>query len=246
MKPINLNDVNLYIEKNIGNFHKKRIANIENFHLSEAIKREKPYLFRAKPILRTEKIIRKFIDSHIASYEEVIFNDFLKELALFVNGKVYSGEKSKLKGIDLQFNHNGTLYIISIKPETNWGNSNQIATMKANFATAQHTLKTNDANINIVCINGCCYGTDDDQDKGIYHKYCGQKFWQLISGSENIYTDIIEPLGHNIYKKNNDFMEAYSRRINLFTSEFGNMFCNEDGAINWEKLLELNSSQLPC
>ncbi|MCB1935052.1 MAG: hypothetical protein KDF59_03835 [Nitrosomonas sp.] len=27
-------------------------------------------------------------------------------------------------------------------------------------------------------------------------KYCGQQFWEFISGTSNLYTDIIEPLGH--------------------------------------------------
>ncbi len=78
--------------------------------------------------------------------------------------------------------------------------------------------------------------------KGDYFKYCGQKFWEFISGNSVLYTDIIEPLGHKAKERNNDFIKAYSKRINKFTLEFGEQFCNYDGDINWENLVKFNSS----
>ena len=36
--------------------------------------------------------------------------------------------------------------------------------------------------------------------------------------------------------------EAYAKRINKFTLEFGNLFCDADGAIDWERLVRFNSS----
>ncbi len=156
---------------------------------------------------------------------------------------MYGGWKSGIPGIDLEFDYESVRYIVNIKSGPNWGNSSQISKMKSDFKTAQRTLRTSNSKLNIVCVNGCCYGRDNNPDKGDYYKYCGQKFWEFISSSECLYTDIITPLGHKAQEKNDDFIKAYANRINMFTLEFGTMFCNENGEIDWEKLVKLNSSK---
>jgi hypothetical protein len=115
--------------------------------------------------------------------------------------------------------------------------------MIADFNTAKKTLRTSNSNLQIVCVNGCCYGIDENPDKGGYFKFCGQRFWEYIGGSENIYTDIIEPLGHDAKKKNDDFTEKYSNMLNRFTKEFIDTFCDSNGAVDWIKLIEYNSGK---
>lgn len=117
--------------------------------------------------------------------------------------------------------------------------------MIADFKTAKKTLRTSNSNLNIVAVNGCCYGRDNKPDKGDYYKYCGQSFWQFISGESNLYTELIEPLGHKAKERNDDFIKSYSQMINKFTKEFTIDFCEENGAINWNKLVKLNSSIKP-
>ena len=199
-------------------------------------------MFRAKHLLTSEEIIRSLVDAHISSNEETIFGDWLEGLAIFINNKVYDGWKSGIQGIDLEFDHQDIRYIVNIKSGPNWGNSSQLSKMQSDFKTAQRTLRTSNSKLNITCVNGCCYGRDSNPDKGGYYKYCGQKFWQFISGNENLYTHIIEPLGYKAKEKNDDFIEAHSKQINLFTLEFGKLFCHINGAINWEKLVKFNSS----
>lgn len=97
---------------------------------------------------------------------------------------MYGGWKSGIPGIDLEFDHESVRYIVNIKSGPNWGNSSQISKMKSDFKTAQRTLRTSNSKLNIVCVNGCCYGLDNNPDKGDYYKYCGQKFWEFISGNE--------------------------------------------------------------
>ncbi|MDR1505532.1 MAG: hypothetical protein LBI67_00345 [Treponema sp.] len=71
----------------------------------------------------------------------------------------------------------------------------------------------------MLCINGCCYGKDNNPDKGSYYKYCGQAFWEFIGGNANIYTDIIEPLGYKAKERNDDYMIKYSRMMSLRGAE---------------------------
>ena len=244
MKPLNLEDIVNYVEHNIGSFHQKRIMSLDGLKLSDVLKRKNPYMFKAKHVLTSEQIVKSLVDAHISSNEETIFGDWLEGLAIFINGKVYAGRKSGISGIDLEFDKDNIRYIISIKSGPNWANGSQLKKMKSDFNTAKKILRTSQSGINVVPINGCCYGKSSKPDKGDYFKYCGQQFWEFISGNSNLYLEIIEPLGHFAKERNEDFIQSYSQMINKFTFEFGQKFCLKDGAIDWQKLVTFNSEAI--
>lgn len=241
MKPLNLNDVKKYVEENIGTFHQKRIEGLSNLKLKTVLSKKNPYLFKAKYNKTAEDIIKSITDAFISSQEETIFGDWLEGLAIFINSKVYNGVKSGINGIDLEFSKDGIRYIVAIKSGPNWGNSSQIQKMVSDFKSAKKTLRTSNSQLNVVAVNGCCYGRDSNPDKGDYYKYCGQKFWEFISGDDNLYLKIIDPLGHKAREKNEEFIDSYSRTINSFTKDFANSFFLSDGSIDWVKLLKYNS-----
>lgn len=241
MNLLNIDEIQNYIENNIGTFHRKRLQSIENLKLHKILKRKNPYLFKAKNILTAQDLVQSLVDAHLSSQEETIFGEFLEGLAVFINGKVFGGTKSSAEGIDLEFCKDSTHYIISIKSGPNWGNSSQINRMKDNFRKAKRILRTSNSQLNITAINGCCYGKDRNPDKGDYFKYCGQKFWEFISGNKDLYTEIIKPLGYRAKEKNEEFLQAYSRLINNFTLEFNQKFCST-GLIDWKALVIFNSS----
>lgn len=242
MERLNLKDVTQYVEENIGIFHKKRIQSLDSLKLSKVLKRKNPYLFKAKYLLTAEKIIRSLLDAHISSNEETIFGDWLEGLAIFINNKVYKGRKSGITGIDLEFDNENIRYIVNIKSGPNWGNSSQIKKMVDDFKTAKKTLRTSSSKLQIIAVNGCCYGRENNPDKGDYYKFCGQKFWEFISGDSNLYTEIIEPLGNKAKERNDDFIKSHSQMVNKFTKEFIEEFCNKEGDIDWTKIVRLNSA----
>lgn len=241
MNPLVVGEVTKYVERNIGSFHAKRLVSLDKLKLTSVLRRKNPYLFRAKAILTSEDIIRVLLDAHLSSNEETIFGDWLEGLAIYINERVYGGKKSGILGIDLEFDLGSVRHIVAIKSGPNWGNSSQIAKMKLDFVKAKQTLRTSASGIQIVAINGCCYGKCNRTDKGEYFKFCGQRFWQFISGDENLYAEIVEPLGKNARAKNDEFYDSYSRVINKFTFEFAKEFCSTDGSIDWGKLVKLNS-----
>lgn len=242
MKQLSLENVTQYVEEHIGTFHQKRIAGLNDLRLRKVLGKKNPYLFKAKYILTAQDIIKSLTDAFISSQEETIFGDWLEGLAIFINGKVYDGRKSGIPGIDLEFDKDGARYIVTIKSGPNWGNSSQIGKMRADFKTAQKTLRTSNSRLNIVAVNGCCYGRDSRPDKGDYFKYCGQSFWEFISGDKDLYIKIIEPLGHKAKERNDDFIQSYSQMINKFTKEFADTFCLDSGSIDWSKLVCFNSA----
>lgn len=241
MKLLRLEDVTAYVENNIHLFHSKRLQNLENLKLTKILKRKNPYLFKAKNILTAQDLVKTLLNAHLSSQEETIFGDFLEGLAIYINQKVYGGKKSSAEGIDLELDRDGIRYIVGIKSGPNWGNSSQINKMRDNFKKAKRILRTSNSNLQIIAVNGCCYGRDNNPDKGDYFKYCGQEFWTFISGSKDLYIEIIEPLGHRAKEKNDKFLEEYSKIINKFTFEFGKNYC-VDGKIDWSALVKFNSS----
>ncbi len=240
-KNLLIDEIYTYVQMNIGFFHQKRIDRLNSLKLDTVLKRKNPYLFKAKNVLTAQQIIQGIVDAHLSSNEETIFGDWLEGLAIFINKKVYGGWKSGITGIDLEFNKDGVRFIVTIKSGPNWGNSGQIAKMRDNFRKAIRTLRTSHSGIQVMAVNGCCYGYDNHPDKGDYLKYCGQEFWYFISGDENIYTEIIEPLGYKAKQKNEEFLTSYFNILNKFTAEFVQRFCHKNGAIDWEKLVKFNS-----
>ena len=236
-----LTEVTRYVEENIGMFHQKRIDRLQKLQLKTVLKKKNPYLFRAKHLMTAEEIVRALTDAFISSNEETVFGDWLEGLAIFINQKVYNGRKSGIKGVDLEFDKDSVRQIVNIKSGPNWGNSSQIAKMRDDFRTAIKTLRTSNSGLVVVAVNGCCYGRDNRPDKGDYFKYCGQRFWEFISGDKNLYKNIIEPLGHRAKEKNEAFGESYAKMINKFTREFANEFCEESGGIDWGKFVDFNS-----
>lgn len=240
MKAINLEDVRQYVAKNIGSFHQQRLDNLQKLKLAAVLKRKNPYLYRAKNVLLAQDYVKSLLEAHLSSNEETIFGDFLENLARFISKQTTNGHKSSTKGIDLEFIEGGVTYLVTIKSGPNWGNSSQIDKMVQNFKTAKKILRTNSRKTNVVAVNGCCYGIDNKPDKGDYLKLCGQAFWTFISGNQNLYTEIIEPLGFEAKKRNDDFAKEYAVILNSFTKSFMDDFC-PDGVIDWEKLVRFNS-----
>ena len=243
MKELNVTEITDYVEENVGTFHKKRIDRLKKLKLKTVLKKKNPYLFKAKHVTTAADIVKGIADAFISSNEETIFGDWLEGLAIFINQKVYGGWKSGSRNIDLEFDKDSIRYIVNIKSGPNWGNSSQVSKMKADFLSVKKTLRTSNSKMIIVAVNGCCYGTDHKPDKGDYYKYCGQSFWEFISGNKNLYTDIIEPLGYKAKEKNEEFIEAYTKMLNKFTREFSNEFCKEDGEIDWMKFVLFNSGK---
>jgi hypothetical protein len=221
-------------------FHKKLLEGVSKLKLKELLKRKNPYLFRAKAVDIAGEFVTQLLDAYLSSKEETIFGDFLEALAIHICEAAFNGRKSTAEGIDLEFERDGTRYIVSIKSGPNWGNSQQIKRMQANFSQAQKIA----GKAKLEAINGCCYGKESNQHRGTYRKLCGQDFWELVSGVDNFYQQIIEPLGVDAKSRTDTFEQKYAEVVNKFTIEFIAEFCTGTGAIDWDKLVEFNSGRI--
>ena len=234
-----------YVADNIGSFHQNRLQKLNELKLNNLLSRKNPYLFKSKNIVTVADLIKSLLDAHLSSQEETLFGDFLEGLAVHIAETVLNGQKSGIEGIDLEFTKNDVRYIVSIKSGPNWGNSSQQSDMKNCFRRAIQTIRQGNAGVAVQAVNGCCYGRESKSDKGTHLKICGQEFWELISNDQDLYTRIIEPLGHDAKKRNDNFMENYGTVVNRFSRDFTNDFCSETGAIDWPKLVAFISGATP-
>jgi hypothetical protein len=243
VKSVTIHELKQYVNENIVVFHESRLRRLEDIELHEVLKKKNPYLFRAKNITVASDLITGILDAFLSSSEEELFGQFLEELALFVIDQTYGGKKSPAEGIDCEFQNDGIHYILSIKSGVNWGNSSQQKKQETNFQNALRVLKQSRHTKGAEAVLGCCYGKTKTTFLRGYHKIVGQNFWYFISGNENLYTDIIEPLGHKAREHNDKFLKQKGRVINLFTQEFIASYCS-DGSIDWQKLVRFNSGNL--
>lgn len=241
MNDLDIDDVVRYVQENIGVFHTKRIESLGKLELAKVLKRKNIYLFKAKNTQTASQIVNGIVDAYSSSREETLFGNWLEGLAIYINQLVYDGVKSGIEGIDLEFTDNDRRYIVTIKSGPHWANSSSKKKMKLDFIRAAKTIRTSGSGVSVVPINGCCYGIDNKPDKGDYQMLCGQRFWKFISNRNDLYEEIIQPLGHLAHEKNSVFEQEYCKMVNKFTREFSNTYCLDSGEIDWKKLIELNS-----
>lgn len=244
MKKLDLSEVKNYVSSNIGSFHETRLRLIEEIDLKKIFRKKNPYLFKAKNINRPWKLIEAILEAYLSASEEKVFGDFLEDLAVFISSKTCGGTKSSSTGIDFEFTNKGCRYIVSVKSGPNWGNSSQQRKQQEDFQKAIKVLRQSKRVTNVQAVLGICYGNTRPNFLRGYWKFVGQSFWYFISGNENLYTDIIEPLGHKAKERNTEFAKKSDALATRLTKEFMTEFCNKDGAINWDRLVKFNSGNL--
>ena len=240
MKVLNSTDILKFMDREFVKFYKSETEILKKATLSDILEKKNPYLLKTKNVALVHDLVVGALDAFLSSSEEKIFGDFLEELAIFISERTCGGRKSPATGIDLEFENEGTRYLVSIKSGPNWGNNAQHRRQEQDFQAAVRVLRQSRRNVNIEPVLGICYGKVRTSHLRGYLKVVGQNFWCLISGEKKLYTDIIEPIGYRAKQHNNAFLKQKDKVVNLFTQQFLDEFC-EEGAINWKKLVEFNS-----
>jgi len=147
-----------FVNREIVRFHQARLRRLEEISLTEVLRKKNPYLFRAKNMLTASELVRAILDAFLSSSEEKLFGDFLEQLALFISQQTCGGIKSSAQGIDLEFDREGTHYLVSIKSGPNWGNSSQYARLEEDFKRAVKVQRQAHLAARIQPVLGICYG----------------------------------------------------------------------------------------
>jgi site-specific DNA-methyltransferase (cytosine-N4-specific) len=248
MKKVNYEKIEMFIASDVVEpFYQKRIEKLKNIKMKDVMKRKNPYLFKAKNIQTAGDLVKDILDAFLSSQEETIFGDLLENLAINVNKSIFNGYKAeqiKFRSVDLIFKRDKKVYIVGIKSGPNWGNADQINTMRKNLKEAKRILKEEGETNEIISINGCIYGRDNvsfkkhESDSDLdYFKLCGQKFWELITGDNDFYKKLIQPLDKEVKKRDDLFKETYVEKINEMTKDLIELFYTKD-RLDWDKIVE--------
>ena len=231
----------------VSPFYSKRSEAIRTLNLEKILKRKNPYLFRAKNILSAGEMAAQILSAHLSSQEETIFGNLMEELAIHICGGVFGGVKPPEKiwrSIDLIFDDGDTRYLVGIKSGPSWGNADQINAMKRNFKAARQLTRDEGWSGEIICVNGVMYGTDNvpfKEDKSdaelSYFKFCGQQFWELVSGDEDLYTKIIFPLGEKARLRDEEFQSLCVKAENRLAKDILDRFVEND-EVQWKRMVE--------
>lgn len=245
MTEAQLDKVRNFIADNIGKFHAGVLAKVrdpKNINLDILLSRFNPYLYKAKALENAHEFVKRLLEDKLRRSEGTQFGQLLENIAVFVGGMLYDGRKSAGKSVDLEFTRDGKHFVVSVKSGPNWGNRSQHASMESDFRTAKKIAGQGGMGGDKIFVVGSCYGRKGNQNQASHIRYCGQEFWRFLSGDDDLYLKIIEPLGHQAAKRNDEFNTAYDQLLNKLTQEFANRFC-VDGRIQWERLVEFNSAR---
>lgn len=227
-------------------FYIKRVADLQALSLNAVLRRKNPYLFKAKNIELAGELVKGIVDAFLSSQEETVFGNLLEGFAIFISTRLYGGFKSERRSLDLEFRRGDKYYIVGIKSGPSWGNSDQINRMKDNFKAARMALREQGVTDEIIAVNGCIYGKDrnplkrDVDPEKTYFKYCGQDFWEFISGDPDLYREMIVPIDEEAKQKDEVFKAAYVAKVNEMTEAFMQSFMTAH-QIDWVKLVDFVS-----
>jgi hypothetical protein len=244
MKALDQQALLTFINEHIDTFHNARLNRLSKIKLREILKKKNPYLFKAKNLVTPDALISSMLDAFLSSSEEELFGQFLESVAIFVSEQTCGGRKSSGEGIDLEFDDDGTRYLVAIKSGVHWGNSSQQKKLRENFQRAVAVQKQARSSLKIQPVLGCCYGNAKDTDNGLYIRKVGQSFWSFISGNQQLYLSLIEPIGYQATLHNEHFAQGRLALQTRLVEEFSKDFCFPDGEIDWKRLIQFNSANM--
>lgn len=232
-----------FLENKINTIHISLIEELQSIELSDIIININPFLLDKMDTKQAGYTVQYFLDKFINSIQEKMILRSIKDTAIFINNLVFGGWKSDLTGIDLEFCRDGLHYIVVINSAPDADNNNSIMKIYNDILIAQRLLKNSYPDVITQPAIGCYFGNEQNPDQGKYYKFCGQKFWEFISGEQYLYKHIFKVFRHNTKEEFTEYIVSYSKLINNFTKEFVNDFCNKDGSIDWDRLVEFNSAK---
>ncbi|MEZ4642800.1 MAG: PmeII family type II restriction endonuclease [Chloroflexota bacterium] len=220
MENLDLDDVCQYVNHHIIDFHQRKITSLEQLTLKKLLSKN-PYLFKAKHITTASQLMEGLLEAFLSSSEEKLFGDFLEGLAVFIASKTSGGHKSTAQGVDLEFIDRNIHFIVSIKSGPNWGNSSQHKKLAQDLRNAVTRVKQSRNNLKVEPVLGICYGkTRTSYTSDGYLKVVGQNFWTLISSNQDLYTDIIEPIGYKAKEHHDAFLVERGRVSNVYRTTY--------------------------
>ena len=229
------------IAHSLEEFYNSLLAKIDTINISDIMKRKNPYLYRAKGIQSATEIVEGVLAATVSSSEETIFgNCFFEPLAIAASG----GVKALAEGVDIMVDDRdeNTIHAIAVKSGPSVFNADSKKRQEQNFNAARKLAQQAKAIYDPII--GYSYGKKKSTGKGrptIYRELAGQDFWAELTGDSDFYLKIILYMGNKPEQYLERYRESYNRASNRLVKQFTEKFCDDEGNIDWEMLVQFNS-----
>lgn len=229
------------IAKALEEFYASLLSKIDKINIQDIMKKKNPYLYRAKAMQSAAEIVESVLSATISSSEETIFgNCFFEPLAIAASG----GSKALAEGIDIMIENRGEniIHAVAVKSGPSVFNADSKKRQEQNFTAARKLAQQAHAQYDPII--GYSYGKKRSTGNGkptIYRELAGQDFWYELTGDRDFYLKIITYMGTKPEQYLEQYRESYNRASNRLVMQFTTLFCDEDGTINWMKLVKFNS-----
>lgn len=225
----------------LNHFYVSLVAKIDSLSIKTVMRKKNPYLFRAKDMQGAAQIVDAILSAYVSSSEETIFgNLFFEPIAT----AAVQGQKALAPGIDIIVEGDDVIFAIAVKSGTNVFNSSSKKKQEQDFAAAGKLAQQ--ARKRYVPIIGYSYGKKKNGTKAIpkmYAELAGQDFWEELTGDCDFYLKLIHYIDRLPKTHIDAFEAAYQKAQNRLVKEFTQLFCLDDGSINWDALVIFNSGR---
>ena len=236
----------------LDSFYQKRSAALNDLKLIKTLKRKNPYLYRASGVADASEIVEEILRAHVSSSDETLFgNEFFEPLAKWVaqqanSRQTHTVSTSDGEGVDVTITTETAVMPIAVKSGVNVFNADSKKKQGENFASLGRRLHKLALHFDPVV--GYCYGKKQQsaRSKVNFRELAGQEFWEFLTKESDFYLRVVRLMGDKPTKHRPAFQKSFDEAKNRFTREFLLDFSNEDGAINWDKLLSFNSGAKPA
>ena len=214
------------VSNSLTEFYASLTKTLDNIDIDKIIKRNNPYLYRAKGISSAGQIVDGILAAYVSSSEETVFgNTFFEPIAVVVSG----GQKAVTEGVDITVDKDNTIYSIAVKSGTSVFNADSRKRQEQNFQSAQK--RAQQAHKAFLPVVGYGYGKKKVRagNEKFYKELAGKDFWEWLTGDPEFYTKIIKFMGSRPDEYAKQFEEAYSKAENRMVREFTMKYCKDDG-----------------
>jgi hypothetical protein len=197
-------------------------------------------LFKALGVQSAHEIVEGLLAAYLSSSDEGLFGDaFFEPIAKVVSG----GTVSPSEGVDIAIETSTTYKAIAVKSGPNPFNSSQRKRQDDEFRALRSRLLKLKKQFDPIL--GHAYGRSRAiTSKVIYRDLAGQEFWEELTGDADFYLQLIRYMKTEVIAKHREeYRVAWEQAVNRYEGEFIPLFCNSDGSINWEALVQFNSGK---
>ena len=227
------------ISKSLGDFYERRIQKVSGLKLRQSLRRKNPYLFKALGIQKAYEIVERLLTDSFSSSDETIFGDaFFEPIARIASG----GTVSDASGVDYVVETENRITSVAMKSGPNPYNASQKSKQSLDFVAVRNRLYKMHKEFDPVL--GHAYGRRNSPNSGLlYRDSSGQAFWHEMTGDPDFYLKLVRLMRDEPTKHRQEYQPKWDAAVNRFTAEFIRDFCQEDGSIDWEKLVQLVSAE---